>query len=191
MIIAMYRMKVFFLLCLLLFSFGKVEALITKLYTFKITINDIKTMRIITPGLSGDISLILFTSEAGAPVQTSPNSTDSHSWLQVTSISPVGVYRKIQVSITSGGIPSGTLLKLSAADCTTGEGSRGTATTTPFPLLKYTNSTLVSGIGSCYTGKLEKNGYNLTYSLELDPANLRAISSFTRNIIIVTYTITE
>lgn len=187
----MYRMKVFFLLGFLLFGFGKAEALITKTYNFKITINDIKNIRIITPGLSGPISLMLFASEAGASVQTSSNSTDSHSWLQVTSISPAGVYRKIQVSITSGNIPRGTLLKLSAANCSTGEGIRGSATSIPFNLLRNTNITLVSGIGSCYTGTLNTSGYNLTYNFTTDPANLGAIRSFTNNIITVTYTITN
>ncbi len=187
----MYRTKVIFLLCFLLFGFGKAQALVTKNYNFKITINDIKVIRIITPGLTGPISLMLFTSEAGASVQTSPNSTDNHSWLQVTSIAPAGVTRKIQVSITNGNIPSGTLLKLSAANCSTGEGIRGTATTTPFALLKNTNITLVSGIGSCYTGISNTSGYNLTYSFMPNPANLGAIRSFTSNMITVTYTITN
>jgi hypothetical protein len=188
---AMYRAKFLLLVVFVLFGFSKSEALVTKTYNFKITINDIKVIRIITPGLSGSISLKLFASEAGASVQTSPNSSDSHSWLQVTSISPAGVTRKIQVSITNGNIPNGTLLKLSAANCTSGEGPRGSATTTPFNLLRNTNITLISGIGSCYTGITNSSGYNLTYNFTTDPANLGAIRSFTNNIITVTYTITN
>jgi len=156
-----------------------------------IIINDIKALRIITPNFTGPINLRLFASEAGASVLPSAISTDSHSWLQLTSISPDGVTREILVSITNGNIPSGTLLKLSAADCLTGDGQRGTATTTPFKLLKNENTTLISGIGSFYTGITETSGYNLTYSFMTDPDNLGGLTSFTNNIITVTFTISN
>ena len=192
----MKSLKICFLLWYVLFSFGKAEALVTKTYTFNIKINDIKTMRIITPGLAnGQINLKLFAAEAGASVTTSPSSTDNHSWLQFTSISPNNTFRKIQVSITNGSTPRGTILTLSAIQCTTGDGARGTtAATSTNPILLKRNETasLVTGIGSCYTGisaTIPYSGYNLIYSFMPDPNNLGAITSFTNNIVTVTFTI--
>lgn len=191
----MKSLKICFLVWYVLFSFGKAEALITRTYTFNIKINDIKTMRIITPGIAnGQISLRLFASEAGANVTTSPNSTDNHSWLQFTSIAPNNTFRKIQVSITNGSIPRGTILTLSAIQCTTGVGVRGTTATSTDPILLKRNETkpLVTGIGSCYTGisaTTPCSGYNLIYSFMPDPNNLGAITSFTNNIVTVTFTI--
>lgn len=191
----MKSLKICFLLWYVLFSFGKAEALITRTYTFNIKINDIKTMRIITPGIAnGQISLLLFASQAGASVTSSPRSTDSHSWLQFTSIAPDQTFRKIQVSITNGNIPRGTILTLSAIQCTTGAGVRGTTATSTDPILLKRNETkpLVTGIGSCYTGisaTTPYSGYNLIYSFMPDPNNLGAITSFTNNIVTVTFTI--
>lgn len=193
----MYRLKLLLLLWFVLFGFLKTEALITRTYAFKITINDIKTMRIITPGLAnGQISLMLYSSEAGANVQTSSNSSDNHSWLQFTSISPIGVTRKIQVSVTNGYVPSGTILTLAALPCTTGEGLRGTTTTgaagaNPIQLIRNDTRTLITGIGSCYTGSSTTSGYNMIYVFKPDPNNLGRITSFTNNVITVTYTISN
>lgn len=190
----MHRMKCVFILLFVLLVIGETDALITRTYDFKITINDIKTMRIITPGIvNGQISLMLYATEAGANVQTSSNSTDSHSWLQFTSISPIGVTRKIMVSVTNGFVPTGTLLKLSAVQCTTGDGIRGVTTTgsNPITLKRNETNSLITGIGSCYTGSSTTSGYNLIYDFMPDPSNLGGITSFTNNIITVTFTITN
>jgi len=69
--------------------------------------------------------------------------------------------------ISSNDVPDGMLLKVTAAkDAGNGDGKKGS--TAGQIILNSSDQTVVSGIGSCYTGDGSNNGHNLTYSLELD-----------------------
>lgn len=167
------------------------NAVITRTYTFKIKIPDIKMMRIITPGVTGTIHLELNAFQAGAPVDPTGTAINSNSWLQLTSIAPLNETRKVVVQVTDGtNVPLGTLLYLSATGCTTGDGARGTAYQN-LELSSSTAKTLIDGIGSCYTGIGNTDGYNLTYLWMPDPENIDKLVAFSSYQIYVTYTFTS
>ena len=167
------------------------EAVITRTYTFQIKIPDIKMMRIITPGVAGMIHLELNAFIAGAPVDVTGTATNSNSWLQITSIAPLNETRKVTVQVTDGTtVPLGTLLKLSATGCTTGDGARGTAYQN-LELSSSTAKTLIDGIGSCYTGTANTEGYNLTYLWMPDPENVDKLMAFASYQIYISYTLTS
>jgi hypothetical protein len=157
-------------------------------YNFRFKIPDLKKMRIITPGLTNGVNLRLYVVEPGSSVIGTAEAVDSHSYLQVTSIAPMGEVRKINVQITSGNVPSGTLLKLSATNCTTGDGNRGTANSNIS--LSTIAQTLIDGMGSCYTGTTNTSGYNLTYTWSPDPEHLNQIQAFHSYQLQVTFTLT-
>jgi hypothetical protein len=167
------------------------EAIITRTYSFRIKIPDIKMMRILRNNLPGGIiDLQLYANEAGRPVEISNSAVDNNTWLQLTSIAPQDENRKVAVQITSGNVPLGTLLMLSASDCDTGDGARGT--THPISnLSKSTAQTLIDGIGSCYTGTTSTSGYNLTYTWMPDPANIEKMVAFSSYQIQVTFTMSS
>ena len=140
-------------------------------------------------GASGNtITLAPTTASAGTIIADDPNSA---LYLVVTStvtssfvdlVETVDT-RDITVSIDAA-IP-GFDIKVAAAAPTGGDGTFGTAVTTPFTLTTSPQN-IVSGIGSCYTG-VGTLGYNLTYSLVKNTyANIRAKN----NAVTVTYTIT-
>jgi hypothetical protein len=163
------------------------ESVSGQLYTtnvFTIVINDVSLIRI---NPLSSISMNLLASVAGET--TSPKSNNS-SYMQLTSIAPLNTTRRITASITSGFVPAGTLLKLTASNCTSGNGTRGTPAG-QITLIKNVNTTLINSIGSGYTGTASTNGFNLTYYWNVDPANydkLRAVASAP---ITVTFTITS
>lgn len=157
-------------------------------YDFRFKIPDLKKMRIITPGLPDGVKLRLFAVEPGASVIGTAEAVDSHSYLQLTSIAPIGEVRKINVQITSGNVPSGTTLKLSATNCTTGDGARGTANANIS--LSTIAQTLIDGMGSCYTGTTNTSGYNLTYTWAPDPEHLNQIKAFHNYQLQITFTLT-
>lgn len=187
----MNRHAPLFLLLGFLLATMSADAIITRTYSFQFKIPDIKLMRIITPGLSGSINLELNAFQAGAPVDPTGTATNSNSWLQLTSIAPQNETRKVIVQVTDGTtVPLGTILKLSANGCTSGAGARGTAYQN-LALSSSTSLTLIDGIGSCYTGTGNTDGYNLTYVWMPDPDNIEKLVAFSNYQIYVTYTFTS
>lgn len=108
------------------------------------------------------VNLTLSTIVAGAPVMTVSN---SDMYVKISSSTPGGTYRKITVRITSGTVSPGTRLTLVAALSTNanGSGARGTIVPTPI-ILNGIDQMLIHGIGSCYTGTGNTDGYHLTYT---------------------------
>jgi hypothetical protein len=149
-------------------------------------------MRIVRPSGSS-INLRLYTTEAGASVQSTPQAVDSLSFLQLTSISPINT-RKVNVQITSGSVPLGTILTLKAYNCPTGAGLLGVGQTVTFN--GSTSFPLITGIGSCYTGTTTSfpnnvDGYRLKYTWSPDPTNLGSITAFTSYQLQITFTFTN
>lgn len=173
-----------------------IDAVIPRTYSFQIKIPDIKTMRIVRPNYaSTTLNIELRALKAGAPVDLSGTSVDNTTWLQLTSIAPLNENRRVTAQVTNGTtIPLGTLLKLTAANCTTGEGDRGSAYSNIF-LSSSTAYPIIDGIGSCYTGTStvsgSTSGYNLTFTWMPDPANIDKLVAFSSYQIYVTYTLTS
>ena len=100
------------------------------------------------------------------------DATDNASWINYSSI--VGTSkpaRHVDVQITDGTVPAGLLLKVTAgAPSAGGDGTKGAANANSIILSEISASSIISGIGSSYTGNGVAKGHNLTYALSLDPA---------------------
>lgn len=108
-----------------------------------------------------------FSGEAGDGLDFTAASAQSQTlWLNYTSIvtaSGTDVERTISVEVTSGTIPSGVDINLTAAN-PSGTGTVG-STTGAVVLSDQSAQTVIDGIGSCYTGDGTSVGSNLQYSL--------------------------
>jgi len=107
------------------------------------------------------VNLTLIASVAGSSLPTVSN---SNMYLRISSIVPGGTARKVTVRISSGLVPIGTKLTLGAAASTSSSGSGQRGTVSAPIMLSSTDQTIISGIGSCYTGTGYTDGYRLTYT---------------------------
>lgn len=108
----------------------------------------------------GPINLVLTSSIAGNPA---PPVSNNNMYVKVSSLTPGQTTRSVSAKITSGTIPSGTILTLVAANCTSGGGVRGTAINNPITL-STSDQMIIGGIGSSFTGTGTTDGYRLTYT---------------------------
>ena len=150
--------------------------------TFRIRVSEASVIKI-TP--TTPITVYMKAITAGASLS---NSTNNSSYLKITSIVPWGAKRKVEACITNGNPPNGTLLKLAASPCSTGSGTFGSVDP-QITLAKNINKRIIYNIGSCYTGIGTTDGYNLTYSWELDPNNLSELTAFSTTAAFITFTI--
>ncbi len=118
------------------------------------------------------------------------NATNSNLWLNYSSIVSASTKSRTITASISSGLPGGTTITVAAAAPTGGKGNRGTANTTP-QTLSTGGVTVVSGIGSCYTGDGASNGSNLTYKLNMDDNSYGSLYQNNSYSVTVTYTITE
>ncbi len=103
--------------------------------------------------------------EAGASITAPPS--NSTKWVNFTSAVAPGVTRRITAQVVSGSVPNGVRLKLETASYA-GSGGGGSAlgsVTSPV-YLTTSATTIINSIGGAYTGN-GNNGFNLTYSLEI------------------------
>ncbi len=109
---------------------------------------------------AGAISLVLTTTEAGAQI-TGGTGTG---YAQVSSIVSSAETRTITASIT--GVPAGTNLAVDTTIPSGGNegGTLGTGTSSISLVNADPAITLVTGIGSCYTGTAATDGYILSYT---------------------------
>lgn len=109
---------------------------------------------------AGAISLELTTTVPGAPISGGLGSGYS----QISSIVSAAELRTITASIT--GVPTGTSLAVSTVVPTNGNqaGVIGTGTSDIELVNAAAAVTLVTGIGSCYTGTAATDGYKLDYA---------------------------
>ncbi|MPS66507.1 MAG: hypothetical protein DI622_02440 [Chryseobacterium sp.] len=99
--------------------------------------------------------------EAGLPII--PASTNNTLWLNYSSIKSVAdVTRTISVKLNA--LIPGVDIKVTAA-VATGAGGGTLGTPASQLILSATNQTIISGIGSAYTGDGASNGHNLSYSV--------------------------
>lgn len=113
---------------------------------------------------SSIISLELSHREAGMSIEYSKS--DSASRLLISSII-TSAPRAVSARITFGSVPAGTNLLLSAIS--PNSNFVGTYGNLSSPVvLDATDKTIVSGIGTCYSGTGSDDGYILRYTLSLD-----------------------
>ena len=120
--------------------------------------------------------------------------TNSDLFVRISSIVPANTSRDLTARISTGAVPYGTILKLVSASCTTTNsgGNLGTALSTPITLSAI-DQNLITGIGTCYTGTGNNDGYQMTYTWEPDynSTNYGLIESLSTTNILVVFTISN
>jgi len=133
------------------------------------------------------IALELTTTTAGAQI-TGGTGTG---YAQVASIVSAAETRTITASIT--GVPAGTGLKVTTAVPSGGNsgGTLGTGSTAVDLINAATAVTLVTAIGSCYTGTASTDGYALAYTWDCATGTYGNIVATTGSTATVVLTITN
>jgi len=129
--------------------------------------------------------------EAGDKVEF--DQTNSDLWINYSSIVGGEATRKVTVQITDGNVPEGIELSVMAKDdAGNGDGTMGTSSKKAIVLNDKSETNIIEGIGSSYTGDGSNNGHNLTYKIEQskdkDAYSKLNISDST---ITITYTLTD
>ncbi len=130
--------------------------------------------------------------EAGEPLDFT-TATNTALWLNYSSI--IGTApdnsRAITVSV-AGTLPTGANLKVQAGSYSgSGAGTTGTSAGLVTLAAVATDYSLVTGIGSCYTGDGESNGHQLTYSLTENTGSYASLNFSTDYSLTVTYTLSD
>lgn len=131
--------------------------------------------------------------EAGLPIV--PASTNNTLWLNYSSIkSTADVTRTISVKL--GSVIQGVDIKVTAAAATGSSGGGDVGTPASQLTLSATPQTIISNIGSAYTGDGANNGHNLSYSVVAGTgtggsANYGSLTATATTTATVTYTISD
>ena len=153
---------------------GRGQANHTASHTVRIVVADVAVL-----GVSGNVNLILEDApQAGAaPLQVS----DDSALLRYTTTSAPGTARRITAALIGGEVPGGTLLALEATPSGGGtdRGAGGIQVE-----LDHTAQEIITGIGSCATGRSPNQGAQLNYTLKaLEPELLSAGSEETLTVL--------
>jgi hypothetical protein len=130
-------------------------------HTITISIPEVALVDI-EPAATKNITLgFTAPTEAGNPI--TPTTSDNTLWLNYSSVKSVADPTR-NVSVKVNALIPGIDINVTAAAAT---GSGGGTLGTPAALLTLSaaDQTIVSGIGSAYTGNGANNGHNLTYAL--------------------------
>ncbi len=117
-------------------------------------------------GGSNDFTLAIpAPTEAGNPLGSNPLVSNSSNWINYSNAVPVVTSRNIEVSISTGSVPSDFELELSVA-AAVGAGAGNIGTAVPGALtLSGTPQDLITNIRGSYTGDGPGNGHQLTFDL--------------------------
>ena len=115
---------------------------------------------------SASISLELTTAVAGEMVQSSKS--DATARVKISSIIAQGQTRTLSAQVTTGAIPGGTTLKLAAQTPNSAFGGTKGTFGSDATLSTTSATSIVTGIGSCYSGTEADDGYVLNYTWGLD-----------------------
>ncbi|SHI75642.1 hypothetical protein SAMN05444280_105151 [Tangfeifania diversioriginum] len=106
--------------------------------------------------------------EAGNAIDFHNNKNqNNHIWLNYSSVINNSTHRRKIVAFVQGEMPKGMHLKVKASEAE-GSGKGKLGHPAGEILLSDKPAEIISGIGSCYTGKGVNNGHVLTYELEYD-----------------------
>ena len=162
----------------------------TENHTISISIPEVALVDI-EPAASKNITMgFTAPTEAGLPLVTPTD--NSTLWLNYSSIrSTADVTRTVSVSL--GALIPGIDINVTAAAAS---GSGGGALGTPSAqlTLSLVAQTIISGIGSAYTGDGASNGHNLTYALAFGGSGVAAyedLEATATTVATVTYTISD
>lgn len=124
--------------------------------------------------------------EAGNPISTTTVSNTK--WINYTSAVPTGSSRNIAVQVSSGTIPTGVNLAITASSFS-GSGAGATGTPTGSVNLSGSPQTIIAGIGGAFTGNGINNGHSLTYSLSI--GNISLLQQNSSSTVTVTFTLID
>ncbi|SEH26927.1 hypothetical protein [Chryseobacterium culicis] len=147
----------------------------------------------IEPAATKNITLgFTAPTEAGNPI--TPSASNTTLWLNYSSIKSVADPTR-NVSVKMNALVPGVDLHVTAA-AATGAGAGTLGTSAGLLTLTATDQTIVSGIGSAYTGNGANNGHNLTYALAAGsgPGGVAAYADLQATATVaatVTYTISD
>lgn len=158
---------------------------------FEVDLQSIAILDIESTGMSRDFNLdVPLPSEAGSSFGANPLAVNSNNWINYSCAVPVAVSRNVEVSISSGSLPSDFELQLDVGMASgAGGGTLGSPAGASISL-SSTPQEIITGIRGSYTGDGAGNGHQLTYSLHYLGTNFHLLESQTPQISI-TYTIID
>ena len=158
---------------------------------FEIDMKTIALVDIETFGATANFTLsIPPPTEAGNPLGSNPLASNSDNWINYSNAVPVVTSRDIEVSISSGSVPSDFELELTVG-AATGAGAGNLGTAAPGTLtLSSTPQDLITNIRGAYTGDGPGNGHQLTFALNYLGTNFDQLDSQDINLTIL-YTIVD
>ena len=122
------------------------------------------------------------------------NLSNNTLWLNYSNIKPnADGTRKVTVGMTKD-LPTyqGMSLTVSAgSDAGNGQGSKGTPNAGAINLVNGSTSTIITGIGSAFTGNGVSSGHQLTYNLSFDEEEFQTLSADLNQSVTITYTIAD
>lgn len=135
--------------------------------------------------------IIAAPNEAGSPVNLKNVPFNKGIWVNYSSIILSPNHRRKVIAAVQGEIPSGLRLAVKA-DEATGEGRGMLGNSAGMVYLSEEPTEVISGIGSCYTGKGPNNGHLLSYQLVADN-NAKNVAHLTESqtTLHVIYTLTD
>lgn len=179
-------MKIGFLMLAGLISTGILRAQSAST-NFTVAVSDISMIS--TNASPSPVAMTLSTSVAGSAIQPV---TNSNLYIKITNIIPYGPNRKVTAIVSNGNVPTGTLLKMkpAAVVTSTGSGTFGNVISSAIVLNKTANQTIISGIGSCFTGQAATDGYQCTFTWQPDSSTTYYLINANAGATSVTITLT-
>jgi len=164
----------------------------TDSHTIGITIPEVALVDIEPAGSTNITMGFTAPTEAGSPIIS--DGTDNTLWLNYSSIkSDDDATRNVSVKLNA--LIPGIDIKVTAA-AATGAGAGTLGTPSAQLILSAADQTIISGIGSAYTGDGANNGHNLTYELAYGSgtgsvASYADLEATSTALATVTYTISD
>lgn len=120
------------------------------------------------------------------------NLSNSSLWLNYTNIKPSEEgTRHITIRMTND-LPVGMTLNVSAdLDAGNGNGTKGIPNLSGITLVNGATSTIITGIGSAYTGDGVNSGHQLTYNLIFNDNEFQTLTADLNTTVTITYTIAD
>jgi len=180
------------LLIILFFSFSTI-VISQKNNTVNMSINlNIPAIALIDFVVDGN-QIITYSYSYSSPnqkVQVITPTTGDKTWLNYSSIVQSGYTNYITAHISSGNLPADvSLIILIGDDVGTGKGLKGTSTNQI--ILSIFPQTIITNIGSCFTGRGINKGNQLIYVWENPESYNYSVNYENGNTIAVTYTISS
>lgn len=131
---------------------------------------NLQVVEVVAVALSNASAISLQTQSPIIPGDPPIGQTDNSKYLRYTTVNATGMSRSVtaQMSVAA---PSGTRLDMTATPVA-GQGT----TTGPVALNNLTATSVITGIGSCFTGILPTSGAQLTYVLVVVDTSLLVVA---------------